>query len=53
MILIIFCDDIEIKKKSSVGLINPGKSGKYIIFYIGKNKFIDKISPIKKIVIGE
>ena len=47
MNLLRFCEDKELKRLNPVGLINTRKSVKPIIFYIGKNKFIDKISTIK------
>ena len=47
MNLLRFCEDKELKQINPVGLINTSKSVKPIIFYIGKNKFVDKISPIK------
>jgi len=53
MILLRFYEDNELKRINPVGLINPDNSGKQIIFYIGKNKFVDKILQLEDILIRD
>lgn len=53
MNLLRFYEDNELKRINPVGLINPDNSGKQIILYIGKNKFVNKIFQLEEILIRD